>query len=129
MLLEDKVAIRYYFDANAYLNAGGVLSDLQLVVVYSGKTVVLSGNTFKQDSRGWYYADLDTLAAKEMRVVWRATFYNAYGEAGESIVGETMTYSIESYAYSKQSDANEKMANMVKAMMLYGDSAYAYMNR
>ena len=43
-------------------------------------------------------------------------------------VSNTVCYSIESYAYSKQSSQIEHLADLVKAMMKYGDSAYSYVN-
>ena len=41
-------------------------------------------------------------------------------------LGGTAVYSIESYAYSMQSSTNTELVELVKAMMMYGDSAYAY---
>lgn len=43
-------------------------------------------------------------------------------------VSNTVCYSIESYAYSKQSSQIEHLADLVKAMMKYGYSAYSYVN-
>ena len=45
---------------------------------------------------------------------------------GDKAISSTAAYSIESYAYSKQNDADEKLAALVIAMMKYGNSAYAY---
>ena len=45
---------------------------------------------------------------------------------GGVAASNTVSYSIESYACAKQNDSNEKLANLVKAMMKYGNSAYAY---
>ena len=41
-------------------------------------------------------------------------------------VSNTVCYSIESYAYNKQNSTDTALANLVKAMMKYGNSAYAY---
>ena len=41
-------------------------------------------------------------------------------------VSNTARYSIESYAYVKQNDSNNKLVNLVKAMMRYGHSAKNY---
>jgi hypothetical protein len=44
-------------------------------------------------------------------------------------LGGTAVYSIESYAYSMQSSTNTELVELVKAMMMYGDSAYAYVTQ
>ena len=43
-------------------------------------------------------------------------------------VSNTLSYSIESYAYSKQTSTDENLTNLLEAMMKYGNSAYAYVN-
>ena len=40
----------------------------------------------------------------------------------------TVCYSIESYAYAKQNDVDEKLVNLINAMMKYGNAAYLYIN-
>jgi hypothetical protein len=51
-----------------------------------------------------------------------AAFYNANGEQ----VGQTVTYSVNSYVYSMQNSDDEKLADLVKATYNYGVSAEAY---
>ena len=46
--------------------------------------------------------------------------------SGETVISKTVSYSMESYAYSKQNDSNEQLVNILKAMMSYGDAAVAY---
>ena len=43
-------------------------------------------------------------------------------------VSNTVCYSIESYAYSKQDSTIEHLSDLVKAMMKYGNSAHSYVN-
>ena len=44
-------------------------------------------------------------------------------------VSNTITYSIESYAYAKRNDSNTALTDLLIAMMKYGDSAARYINK
>lgn len=72
-------------------------------------------------SGSYYIAKFKGLTAGQMRDTVYVTAYRD-GVA----VSNTVAYSIESYAYAKQNDDNANLANLVKAMMKYGNSAYAY---
>ena len=41
-------------------------------------------------------------------------------------VSNTVRYSVESYAYAKQTDSDAQLVNLLRALMKYGDSAYNY---
>lgn len=69
----------------------------------------------------YYYVKFNELKAGQMSDTVYVTAYRD-GVA----VSNTVAYSIESYAYAKQNDDNANLANLVKAMMKYGNSAYAY---
>lgn len=126
LTLEHKVAINYYFDLSKYLADGNAdISNLALVIKYGDNTGVIKGDEFKQSGAS-YSATFDKLAAKDMRVVCSATFYLNYNTAEQLVVGETMIYSIESYAQNKQNSSDAKLVAMMKAMMHYGDAAYEY---
>ena len=57
-----------------------------------------------------------------MRQAVEATVYQ-----NDVAVSNTLTYSVESYAAKHQNDVTPLyLADLVKAMMLYGDSAAAY---
>ena len=49
---------------------------------------------------------------------------------GNKAVSNTLSYSIESYAYSQENKAtvDEALLKLLKAMMRYGDAAYNYVN-
>ena len=47
---------------------------------------------------------------------------------GDVSVSNTVCYSIGSYAYEMQNSAVAGLPELVKAMMKYGDSAYAYVH-
>ena len=70
------------------------------------------------------YVFLDGLNALQMRTVLKITVYS-----GEQVVSNTLTYSIRSYADSFiLADSTTALAKLMKAMMIYGDSAAAYIN-
>lgn len=71
---------------------------------------------------GGYVAAFDRFDAARMREVVCVTVLDSENKA----VSNTYAYSIESYAYAKQNDENESLAELVKAMMKYGDSAKIY---
>lgn len=124
--LEDKVAINYYFNVDKYLAAGNDLSKLSLVIKYGDNTEVVGADKFILSSSNGYYVNFDKLAAKDMKTVCEATFWMNYGTEEQCIVGETMIYSIESYAQNKQNSSDAKLVAMMKAMMHYGEAAYVY---
>ena len=74
-------------------------------------------------SGGYYIAAYNGLTAGQMSETVYATAYRG-GEA----ISNTVAYSVESYAYAKQNDANANLAALVKAMMKYGNAAYAYVH-
>lgn len=123
--LEDKVAINYYFNMNPYLNAGYSLDDLSLVIKYGDNVEVVDATKFGLSANG-YYVSFDKLAAKDMKTVCEATFWVHYGSDAKEIIGETMVYSIESYAQSKQNSSDMALRRMIRAMMHYGEAAYSY---
>ena len=70
---------------------------------------------------GKHIAKINKLTASQMGETVYVTAYR-----GGVAASNTLSYSVESYACAKQNDSNEKLANLVKAMMKYGNSAYAY---
>ena len=72
-------------------------------------------------NEGQYYVYVDELAAAEMSKEVYVTLYE-----GDTAVSDTICYSVESYVATMQSDTNEKLVTLLKAMMCYGNSAKAY---
>lgn len=70
-----------------------------------------------------YYVYFNALNASQMSEKVYLTVYS-----GNVAVSNTVCYSIESYAYEKQSSSTEYVADLVKAMMKYGNSAHNYVN-
>ena len=85
------------------------------------------GNTwtiteFTRYAEGMYIANFDGFYADQMSEIVYVTVCDSEGNA----ISNTYRYSMESYAYAKSSDANEDLADLVKAMMKYGNSAKAF---
>lgn len=72
-------------------------------------------------SGDYCFAEFRGLTAVQMSDTVYATAYH-----GDEEISNTVSYSIESYAYAKQNDADETLAALVKAMMKYGNAARAY---
>ena len=72
---------------------------------------------------GGYYVYFDALKAQQMSEQIYIAVYK-----GTDQVSKTYRYSIESYAYSYQNSTDTELAELVVAMMNYGNSAYAYAN-
>ena len=75
------------------------------------------------ETSGGYYVYFDGLRARQMRETVYITVYR-----GDTAISNTVSYSIESYAYAKKNDSNAKLTALLEAMMKYGDSAYRYIN-
>jgi len=74
-------------------------------------------------SGGYYIASYSGITAGQMSETVYATAYR-----GDEAISNTVSYSIESYAYAKQNDADASLAALVRAMMRYGNTAYAYVH-
>lgn len=74
-----------------------------------------------QADGGRYNARFKKLNATQMSDIVYVTVYR-----GDTPISNTLTYSIESYACAKQDSTYPYLAQLVKAMMKYGNSARAY---
>ena len=111
--LRDSVAIRLRLKTDS-------LEGLTVKVVMGEKTYELDAFSVA-DKAGEYYVYFRGLNASQMRTAITATAYRD-GQA----VSDTVLYSVESYAASKLDAADAYLADLVKAMMRYGDSAENY---
>lgn len=95
------------------------------VRVENGSGTVLNEITAAElaTSGSYYIAKYKGLTAGQMSDTVYITAYR-----GEEAISNTVAYSIESYAFAKQNDANADLASLVKTMMKYGNSAYAYVH-
>ena len=126
LVLKEKVAIKYYMKLNGYT---GNVSDLTMkltCVDANGKTqtATISGDKFTKVNDDSFAVVFDGLNATQMRTVCTAEIFDREGTK----VSGKLTYSIEAYAARKTSDENssQKLVALLKHMMQYGDSTYAY---
>lgn len=115
LVLKDSVVMRFAFTAEDISNMSIKIKSGENEWTIQSPDFVLSGDR--------YYSDFNGLNAGQMSEDVYVTIYE-----GDVAVSNTLLYSIESYAYSKQNDADVNLSNLVIAMMKYGNSAYAYVH-
>ena len=123
LYLDNKVAIRGYFD---------VPSTEGIFVEVTDENGVVQGRITEEDFTevtgpentpvvSFIYDDLNfAQMSKTVKIT-------VYDKAGNKLSG-TAVYSIESYAYSLQNSTATELANLVKAMVVFGDASLAYLN-
>ena len=116
LVLSDKIVVRFAFDA-ASVDGLTVKVDLNGNVYYI--------NEFTPAGDGKYYVFIEGLSAHQLRDELKVTVLDAEGEASA-----TLTYSVAVYATKvlarENQEGYEKLSALVRAMMAYGDAAYAY---
>lgn len=116
LYLNDSITMQFVFSTEENID------EVKVIVKNQEGDTVKEINPSDMTRYGEYYlAKFKGLNAGQMKDIVYVTAY-----CGENAISNTLAYSIESYAYSKQNDTNEKLANLVKAMMRYGDSAYCF---
>ena len=73
------------------------------------------------EATGRYAINFKKLNASQMNEMIKVTLYK-----DGAAISNTATYSVESYALSNVVANNEKLADLVDAMLKYGDSAKAF---
>lgn len=129
LVLKEKVTLNYYLDLTDY---NGNINDLYLRVTYTdangtAQERVIDGSEFVNrlytDGAYYYAANFSGLNATQMRTVCTA---EVFSKISDERVSHTVTYSIESYAYSKASGTDQALIELLDAMMKYGDSASSF---
>ena len=119
LYLEAAVNIRFKFSANDVSDLRVVITDNEtctnVIAEYAAKANQI-------DDNGLYYVDVSKLNASEMRKTVYATVMK-----GDQAVSNTYRYSIESYAASMKDKEIPHLAELLDAMMRYGDSAADYL--
>ena len=120
LVLDDAVTIRLIFSA---ADISGM--SMKITTDANSEGWVITEENFVYDEEGnYYYVDFGELHAGQMRECIYATVYS-----GDTAVSHTLRYSIESYAASFANNAEYPVvAELVKAMMRYGDAAYNFVN-
>lgn len=115
--LTDRVEMRFKIAADDITNLSVKVS------TEAGKTWMIPSSGFEVSTGGTYDVFFNGLNAGQMSLPIYAAVYD-----GDTVVSNTICYSIESYAYAQQGKADELLLNLLDAMMKYGDSAYNYAN-
>ena len=120
LIFEGKIMMKFVFDPATYLNNGGSLSDLSVVVKDAeGKVLKTFAAADFEDYGTRKSVVFDRLASTDMR---KAVTFQVM--VGDTAVSNSRTYSIQTYAYSKQNDAAQ--GTLVQEMIKYGDSMVAW---
>ena len=116
LLLNDKIVVRFAFEA-------AIVDGLTVKVELNGNVYYI--NEFTPAGDGKYYVFIEGLSAHQLRDQLKVTVLDAEGE-----VSTTLTYSVAVYATKvlarENEEGYEKLSALVRAMMAYGDAAYAY---
>ena len=138
LVLEDRINLKFYVDL---ADSGFNRTSVELRLTYEDldgatQTAVIGGNMFtattlgnypiEGSSKDMYAAEFDGLNAAQLRTVVKAQVY----KDGEP-VSDALSYSVETYACKMiaREGVSETLKTLLKAMMLYGDSANAYFTR
>lgn len=113
LILGEATSIRFRVDLGGY-----DISAVTVKATVGGKDY--TDISVKQDGET-YLIQIDGISAHRMREKVEVTLCS-----GETVISKTVRYSIESYVANKMGDTNEKLVNMLIAMMSYGDAAVAY---
>ena len=113
--LQDSITLRFKIAADD-------IKGLKVKVAGAVGTWWIDNSLFEVANDG-YYIYFSCLNASELKETLYLTVYK-----GNTIVSNTICYSIESYVYSKQSTDDQKLYNLLETMMKYGNSAYAYVH-
>lgn len=119
LVLEDSVTMRLKLKTDS-------LDGLTVKITDGISTWTANATNLVQYEDGRYYLYFDGLHAGQMR---QKVYFTVY--RGDVAVSNTLQYSVASYAYSYQSADPAQypgLAELVKAMMRYGDAAYNFAN-
>ena len=116
LYLQDSVTLRLKLSAQS-------IDGLSAKIESGGVTWIIPAGRFENAGNGMYYVYFTGLNAGQMRQAVDMTICN-----GDVPVSNTARYSIESYAFEQKNSDITGLAELLQAMMKYGDSAYAYAN-
>ncbi len=114
LVLTDNVVAKFFFTADDATN-------------YTAKVTVEGTETVINEivKEGKYYTfEFDALNATQLSSAITVEIYN-----GSELVSSTLTYSVETYAANKANDTDQNLADLVVAMMKYGNAAKLYATR
>lgn len=114
--LQESVALRLRFAAES-------TEGLSVRFTLNGNTFTVTDFVPVEDKSGEFYVYLRDMNASHMRAAVKATVYRD----GQP-VSNTLTYSVASYIANHANDTDAQLAQLVKAIIRYGDAAHSYVN-
>ena len=118
LTLQDTITTTFKFELAEGVAIDGITAKIEAI----GRTWDVDSSAFVYDeATGRYAINFKKLNAAQMSEMIKVTLYKD-GVA----VSNTATYSVESYALGNVVANNEKLADLVDAMLKYGDSAKAF---
>ena len=97
------------------------LDGLQVKISIGNRAETYNVSDLEKDSNGYYILYFRNILATEFDSTVTAVFLRNGVQ-----VGQTMTYSVNSYVYTAQNSSNTLLANLMQATYNYGASAYEY---
>jgi hypothetical protein len=99
------------------------ISDLGVKVTINGESVIIESKDFILDDDGYYKVYFRGIYFTEFNDVVIAEFVR-----GEKTVGQTLTYSVNSYIYTAQNNSDAATRDLMRATYNYGVSVKNYAN-
>ena len=116
LLLNEAVAIRLQIEATSLEGLSVVVKDLEGNVQ---ATITDFEPVSGKENR--YYVRFNNFAPHQLSEVWTFTVMQ-----NDVAVSNTLSYSVETYVAKNAASSNAALANLVKALMNYGDATAAY---
>ncbi|MDY2712955.1 MAG: hypothetical protein SOV73_06465, partial [Candidatus Faecivivens sp.] len=116
LLLNEAVAIRLQIGATSLEGLSVVVKDLE-----GNVQATITDFEPVPDKENRYYVRFNNFAPHQLSEVWTFTVMQ-----NDVAVSNTLAYSVETYVAKNAASSNVALANLVKALMNYGDATAAY---
>ena len=116
LALRESVAVRVKIAVSS-------LEGITVKVTLGNDTHEISADELIEAGNGVYYVSFEKLNVAQLR---EKIYFTVYRD--DAPVSNTLCYSVETYAYNNQANADAKLAELVKALIRYGDAAFAFVN-
>ncbi len=119
--LKDAITIGYTVQIADTAPKDGIYAKFEC----SGKVWTIPYSKFINTNGTRHKINMRDLNAAQLSETVYATICDKNGNA----ISDTLAYSVESYVARKLNDGDEKLVDLIKSMMRYGDAATDYVNR
>ena len=114
------LTLRNNVDMNLFFHTDNI-EGLSVVLEINGRTETLTDFTAASGEENLYQINFHGILATEFDLPVRASFYRSGAQ-----VGNTLSYSVNTYICSKQDDCDADLAALVRALYNYGATANTY---